>query len=532
MRKMQLSNFEIEKIIGKGSLGKVYKVREKTRGINYALKIIGIDKYSKNDLLEVEKEIEFFHKMKYYSTQLYYTFKDDEYYYFIFELCDGTLLSEINKKKGFSIPEIVKVLNQLNYILNQLVVEDVIIKNLKLENILIKYTNKEKTNYKIKLSDYGLGKRISEENKNIFISYDNPITTAPEVHLEKKYNMKSDLWSIGILIYYMFYNEYPFIERFYFDIIKNEIQLEKLPLDDDLKFLLENLIKKDINKRLSWEEYFSNPLFQNNYFTCEYKISKDDLKEPIQIINCFDKEKKDYVNVDSKFNDKEILEHCELFINNKKIDFCFKFKFPEEGNYTIKIVCEQPLSNTSFLFYNCKNLISIDLSNFNTNFVEDMKFMFGNCISLTELDLSNFNTKNVINMGRMFINCSSLNYLDITKFNTKKVKYMYSMFSGCCSLTDINLESFKTDNVIDMHYMFFNCRKLINLDLNHFNTINVKNMKFMFSHCIDLEELKIDNFNTENTKYLDKIFYELKKCHIITHDRKLLNIINKIYLIS
>jgi surface protein len=327
--------------------------------------------------------------------------------------------------------------------------------------------------------------------------------------------MKSDLWSIGILIYYMFYNEYPFIERFYFDIIKNEIQLEKLPLDDDLKFLLENLIKKDINKRLSWEEYFSNPLFQNNYFTCEYKISKDDLKEPIQIINCFDKEKKDYVNVDSKFNDREILEHCELYINNKKIDFCFKFKFPEEGNYTIKIVCEQPLSNTSFLFYNCKNLISIDLSNFNTNFVEDMKFMFGNCISLTELDLSNFNTKNVINMGRMFINCSSLNYLDITKFNTKKVKYMYSMFSGCCSLTDINLESFKTDNVIDMGEMFNGCSLLKELNLNNFKTPKVEKMNLMFYRCEFLSSLNINGFQVSNKTDLTDMFKEMNKNCIV-----------------
>ena len=340
--------------------------------------------------------------------------------------------------------------------------------------------------------------------------------------------MKSDLWSIGILIYYMFYNEYPFIERFYFDIIKNEIQLEKLPLDDDLKFLLENLIKKDINKRLSWEEYFSNPLFQNNYFICEYKITKDDLKEPIQIVNCFDKEKKGYVNVDCKFNDREIFDHCELYINNKKIDFCFKYKFPEEGNYTIKVVFEQPLSNTSFLFYNCKNLISIDLSNFNTSYVEDMKWMFANCTNLTELDLSNFNTKNVINMGRMFFNCPLLNNLDISKFNTKNVKYMYSMFSGCLKLKDINVESFITDNVIDMHYMFFNCKNLLNLDLRKFNTFNVKNMKFMFSHCSLLKELNIENFFTENTKTLEKIFHKInKKCQIITQDKKLLSILNK-----
>ena len=528
MRKLKLSDFEIEKIIGKGSLGKVYKVKEKIKGYNFALKQIGIDTFTKEDLKEVEKEIEYFHKMKYYSTQLYYTYKDDEYYYFIFELCDGTLLSEVNKKNGFTIPEIIKVLNQLNYILNQLNVEDIMLRNLKLENILIKYCNKEKTKYKIKLSDYGLGKRINNLNKNNFISYDNSMIFPPEVILENNYNLKSDLWSIGILIYYMYYNEYPFIERYYSEIIKKEIKLEKIPKDENLKFLLENLIKKDINKRLSWEEYFSNPLFQNNYFTCEYKIEKNDLKEPIQILNCYDKEKKDAFGFDNKLNDKEIIENCELYINNKKTDFCFQFKFPEEGNYNIKIILDQPLSNTSFLFYNCKNLISIDLSNFNTSYVEDMKWMFANCTNLTELDLSNFNTKNVINMGRMFFNCPLLNNLDISKFNTKNVKYMYSMFSGCLKLKDINVESFITDNVIDMHYMFFNCKNLLNLDLRKFNTFNVKNMKFMFSHCSLLKELNIENFFTENTKTLEKIFHKInKKCQIITQDKKLLSILNK-----
>ena len=70
MRKLKLSDFEIEKIIGKGSLGKVYKVKEKIKGYNFALKQIGIDTFTKEDLKEVEKEIEYFHKMKYYSIQL------------------------------------------------------------------------------------------------------------------------------------------------------------------------------------------------------------------------------------------------------------------------------------------------------------------------------------------------------------------------------------------------------------------------------------------------------------------------------
>ena len=50
------------------------------------------------------------------------------------------------------------------------------------------------------------------------------------------------------------------------------------------------------------------------------------------------------------------------------------------------------------IFYNCQLLSSLDLSNFNTQNVNNMEYMFYNCESLTSLDLSNFNTQNVTNM--------------------------------------------------------------------------------------------------------------------------------------
>ena len=47
------------------------------------------------------------------------------------------------------------------------------------------------------------------------------------------------------------------------------------------------------------------------------------------------------------------------------------------------------------MFYKCSSLISLNLSNFNTNNVNNMSYLFCNCSSLTSLNLSNFNTINV-----------------------------------------------------------------------------------------------------------------------------------------
>ena len=120
--------------------------------------------------------------------------------------------------------------------------------------------------------------------------------------------------------------------------------------------------------------------------------------------------------------ENEIKENCELYLNNNKIDFSYKYKFPIDGKYKIDIIIKNPLSNTNYMFYCLKKLTSLDLSNFNTNNVKDMSDMFSECSSLTSLNLSNFNTNNVKDMSFMFSFCSSLTSLNLFNFNTNNVE--------------------------------------------------------------------------------------------------------------
>ena len=83
-----------------------------------------------------------------------------------------------------------------------------------------------------------------------------------------------------------------------------------------------------------------------------------------------------------------------------KISFCYKYKFDKEGKYTIKFIFQKPLININYMFFECNKLLSIDLSNFNTNNVDNMEYIFYNC-SLTSLNL-NFNI-NITNMSCMYV---------------------------------------------------------------------------------------------------------------------------------
>ena len=106
-------------------------------------------------------------------------------------------------------------------------------------------------------------------------------------------------------------------------------------------------------------------------------------------------------------SEKEIKE-CKIEINGKKISFCYFYKFEKIGKYKIKYIFKNYLTKINYMFYNCSSLINLNLSNFNTQNVIDMREMFYKCYSLINLNLSNFNTQHVTDMFGMFCNCNAL----------------------------------------------------------------------------------------------------------------------------
>ena len=112
----------------------------------------------------------------------------------------------------------------------------------------------------------------------------------------------------------------------------------------------------------------------------------------------------------------------------------------------------------SEMFYECQNLTSLDLSNFNTENVYDMSKMFSGCQNLTSLNLSNFNTENVRNMSSMFYECKKLTSLDLSNFKTENVQDMSAMFVDNTSLQTIYCNN--TWTCSESWGMFYGCTNL------------------------------------------------------------------------
>ena len=158
------------------------------------------------------------------------------------------------------------------------------------------------------------------------------------------------------------------------------------------------------------------------------------------------------------------------------------------------------------MFYGMTNLASLNLSNFNTSKVMNMDFMFLGMTNLTTLNLSNFDTSQVTYMRGMFTGTRSLTTLNLSNFDTSKVKNMSTMFADMANLTSLNLSNFNTSQVRDMSYMFSRMSNLTTLNLSSFNTSQVTNMNYMFDGMSSLTSLDLSNFDTSKVTNMKGMF--------------------------
>ena len=159
--------------------------------------------------------------------------------------------------------------------------------------------------------------------------------------------------------------------------------------------------------------------------------------------------------------------NCYLIIDGKEHELINNLILNEVQKarkvLTIKLIQYKPITDMSFMFYDCSSLISIpDIKNWDTKNVTKMNSMFNGCISLGFLTLSGWETKNVIDMSCMFFGCISLKFLGgINNWNTRNVIKMNSMFAYCGSLISIpDISNWDTRNVINMNCMFLRCESL------------------------------------------------------------------------
>ena len=154
----------------------------------------------------------------------------------------------------------------------------------------------------------------------------------------------------------------------------------------------------------------------------------------------------------------------------------------EESDYEIKLWLD-PTDKTAY-YYAEPEKVYLNTDSYNM-------FLLGfgeqKIKNILELDLSNFDTSQVTNMGYMFYGMSSLTSLNLSNFDTSQVTNMSDMFYGMANLTTLDLSNFDTSQVTNMNYMFsleytdIPKDKLEKIYVNNdFNTANLTKFMGMF----------------------------------------------------
>ena len=244
------------------------------------------------------------------------------------------------------------------------------------------------------------------------------------------------------------------------------------------------------------------------------------------------------INIENK-NGKDIICNADdvenfLFLNEKKWAF-FEIKNEKEikylfcsdiestfdeniGDYGMfqkienieevkVVVCDSiNVKRTSAMFAFCRNLVSLNLKNLNTQNVDDMRNMFGFCNKLKNIFLFESVT-NVVNMAYLFHNCNSLETINgWNDWEMKNVCEVSNMFANCQNLKEIvGIEKWNAPNVCNMEKMFYNCKNLESLNLSWVNVKNIDNWKKTFGGCQKLTNLIFKkDFEDQKQELLNK----------------------------
>ena len=287
-------------------------------------------------------------------------------------------------------------------------------------------------------------------------------------------------------------------------------------------------------------KFFINEFFQQ--YIENIKQTKNELNE-LNIRYLINNEEKVIRLFDELFVNNNN-KNCKLVLYGKEIELTSNLDITkmkiDKNILEIKLKETKKITNMSYMFYNCKLLLSLeDFDKWDTSIVTDISYMFQNCLNLESLpDISNWNTSNITNMSCLFYNCSKLKHLpDISKWNIKNVKFMFNIFSGCSSLLSLpdiskwdtsnvtemasifrecssltylpDISKWKTNNVVNMAEMFNGCKLLSSLpDISKWNTNKVINLIGTFANCSSLVFLPdISKWNTENVWNMNGLFY-------------------------
>ncbi len=465
-----LDYYKIGRSIGHGAFGKVNISLHILSGRIVAIKSINKKKgvFSKKNILY---EIKLMKKLRGHKNivRLFETFENKKYTFIVMEnIIGGNLLQSVKKMTKLTENQSKNIFKQLIETIKYIHSKNIVHRDIKPHNILLTLNNE------IKICDFGVGKEINKGNL-INETCGTPAYISPEVLLGKPFDpYKSDIWSSGVVLYFMLSGFLPFKGDNDYEL-NNNIILGNFPLIDNISNECNDLIKKilEVNpiKRFSLDDILNHVWFKDykknncdfDLFTKAEKIIYGKLNSDYRVCNKENLiEDFTYKNLESEFdNSNQYMNSIIITPNNSKIK-----PNDDEDIYYSDLIIKDNIMKFNLkvkelnLNYEVKYNADVD-QGFVRNDNKGNKLMRSLNNSIEEEKKENNNSNNVENIIKSNELNKEENQIDDEKNNEKKIKNNKNKNSFHI---DENALKFVEDFGYNRNYII---ESLMNDELNH-----------------------------------------------------------------
>ena len=551
------NNYTIIEKIDEDLFGEVYKCKGIKDNELVSIKIINKG-YISNIFGEIKEQ--FFEKIRNeinhlkliknkYSIKLIDSIETVEFFNIVFDYYDSTLEQYlIERNCGLSIKEIKILFNKLNLILREIVIKGIIHADINLSNIKIKYINGEIIPL---LSDYGEKIIINGKLKVVNSGFN---FYAPELLSGDKYDNKVDLWSIGVILYSLYFNEYPYNGNSQIEIF-NQIHknVKKSSKNSEFNDLIRKLLSENPKNRITWDEYFNHNFWKINenededcYFEEEYfgfgkKISSDinDLKKTLNMYN-----KKCIIyygnNRKNNFNKLERLEvSYKDIISNK--NFLFSSLIQKE---IFQDICKLKIIDCNFSNLEIlvktpfENLVELDISNNKISNIEPLtKVPFKNLKFLSLCNNKISNLEPLIRVPFVDLKDLRLSYNEISEidiFSKIPFKSLKKLILSSNNISNVSILK-ESEPLVNLTYLDLSDNKIIDINI-HFPNLTYLDLSYnqisiiKYIYCKNLIYLNLGkNKIADIISLKEKVFSNLIILNLYDNNIKNIKVFSEVY---